>query len=373
MKSLIESLGKSNIEEVVARLQAAIGGMEPASGELHNIIAIMPLALFIKDAQSRVVLMNPACEALWGISFADLQGNDGAAFFPADQTAYFLEHDRAAFASGKHLIYEEELWHPGLGENRWLQTHKLPTFDKQGQPHLLIAMCVDITDRKRAEHLLQSSVQELRALSEHQHTAKETERRRIAQDIHDDLAQNLLALKLDVATLHDRTRERQPLLHQRAAQALHTLDASITAVRELINELHPSTLELGLSAAIEWQMQRLERRHGLRCRLELIEDSVKLDQRQISGIYHVVLAALSYVCGHAGARTVQATLNLRPELLSIVISGDGHPDQQTAQGVLDLGGIRERLADFGGELTVAQLAGAGTVLRMNLPGLVSAK
>ncbi|RFP15940.1 MULTISPECIES: PAS domain-containing protein [unclassified Duganella] len=372
MKSLIESLGKSEIESVVTRIQADIGGATPATGELHNIIAVMPLALFIKDPQSRVVLMNPACEALWGIPFADIRGTDGGAFFPADQTAYFLKHDRIAFDSGQNTVYEEELWHAGRAENRWMQTHKQPIYDDLGQPKLLIAMCIDITERKQAESALQSSLQELRALSEHDHTTKESERRRIAQDIHDDLAQNLLALKLDVTTLYKRTTERQPLLHQRAAQALQTLDASILAVRELINELHPRTLELGLSAAIEWQMQQLERRHGLQCKLELIEDNATLDQRQITAIYRIMLSALSYLCGQSGTRTLQATLNLQPERLSIVLSGDGLPEQQSPRDVLDLGAIRARLADFGGDLAVAQLPGAGTVLRMNLPGQPSA-
>lgn len=367
MKSLIESLGKTDIENMLTQFQADISFAGP-DDELHNIVAVMPLALFIKDAQSRVVLMNPACEALWGIRFEAIRGSDGAALFPPEQTAYFLEHDRLAFANRQHIVYEEELWHAGLGENRWLQTHKQPIYDQHGQPKMLIAMCVDITERKRAEIRLQSSLQEMRTLSKHQNTAKESERRRIAQDVHDDLAQNLLALKLDVTTLYKRTTARQPRLHQRAAQALRTLDASIVAVRELINELHPSTLELGLAAAIEWQMQQLERRHGLQCRLQLIEDNAALDQRQVTAIYRIMLSALGYLCGHGGTRAVQATLNLRPEQLTIVVSGDGQPEQQSPRDLLDLGAIRARLADFGGELAVAQLPGAGTVLRMNLPG-----
>ncbi|NVD70949.1 PAS domain S-box protein [Duganella sp. BJB488] len=369
MKNLIESLGKSDIESMLSRVQGD-GAGAAADGDLHQLVSAMPLALFIKDAQSNVLLMNPACEALWGIPFDAMCGNDGAAFFPAEQTAYFLEHDRIAFDSGKHVVYEEELWHAGLGENRWLQTHKQPIYDAQGRPKMLIAMCVDITDRKRAESKLKSSLHELRTLSQHQHTAKESERRRIAQDVHDDLAQNLLALKLDVTALHNRTRARQPLLHRRTALALSTLDASILAVRELINELHPRTLELGLSAAIEWQMQQLERRHGLRCRLELLEDSAALDQRQITGIYGIVLTALGYLCEQSGTRSVQATLNLRPQQLSIVVSGDGLSEPQSARGALDLGAIRARLADFGGELAVAHLPGAGTVLRMNLPATI---
>ncbi|MCU6499985.1 hypothetical protein LPN04_19500 [Rugamonas sp. A1-17] len=48
-------------------------------------------------------------------------------------------------------LIEEDLWHAGRGENRRLETHKQATCDKQGRPRMLIAMCVDITDRQRAE------------------------------------------------------------------------------------------------------------------------------------------------------------------------------------------------------------------------------
>jgi PAS domain S-box-containing protein len=367
MKSLIESLGKSEIQTVVAQLQAEMGGAPLADqGELQDIITMMPLALFIKDAQSRFVLMNPACEAMWGVRFSEIRGTDGSALFP-EHTPGYLAQDRAAFAAHRHTVNEEQLFHKGLGENRWLQTYKQPTYDQQGRPRLLIAMCIDITERKRAERLQENSLEQLRALSAHQRRAKDSERRRIAKEVHDDLAQNLLALKLDVATLHARTSRQQPLLHQRAAQSLATLDACIAAVRDLINELHPSTLELGLSAAVEWQLQQLERRHGLSCRLKVLNDRAALDPRQTSAIFHIAQSALDYVGSHAGVREVQATLNLEPTRLSMIISGDGLPDRRKVSAALELRAIRERLADFGGDLAVANLAGAGTVLSMTVP------
>jgi signal transduction histidine kinase len=59
-----------------------------------------------------------------------------------------------------------------------------------------------------------------------------------------------------------------------------------------INELHPVTLELGLSAAIEWQLQQMERRQGLECQLSMLDDSATLDQQQIDALFHIDWAAL---------------------------------------------------------------------------------
>lgn len=370
MKSLIESLGTSEIQTVIAQLQVEMGisadfAAPSSAEELHHIIAMMPLALFIKDADSHIVLMNPACEAQWGVKFSNVRGTRAAGSVPDEQLAKLLAQDRAAFASGKRSINEVLIWHAGRAENRWVETHKQPLFDQHGQPRLLIAMSIDITDRKLSEQALQASLSQLRALSNHQDTVKDRERRRIAHDIHDNLAQNLLALKLDLTMLHARTARRQSRLHQRAAQAMLTLDASIHAVRDLINELHPATLELGLSAAIEWQLQQLEQRHGLRCRLQVQDDSATLDQRQTAAIFRLVQAALRYLCSHQRTREVQLTLSLRQDRQSIIVSGDGQPGQDSSDA-LDLGAIRERLTALGGELAVAPLPGAGTVLHMTL-------
>jgi signal transduction histidine kinase len=98
--------------------------------------------------------------------------------------------------------------------------------------------------------------------SELEQEATESQHRRLALGMRDNLALNLVALKLDITMLHARTGATQPLLHRRAAQALSTLNSCICNVREIINELHPVTLELGLSAAIEWQLQQMQRRQS---------------------------------------------------------------------------------------------------------------
>lgn len=351
---------------------ATIAAMGNPQDHLREIVAMMPLALFIKDAQSRIVLMNPACEAMWGVPFALLADGADNSHFPPDQQAGFLAQDRATFAARRQTVNEEVVWNASLGEDRHLQTYKRPIFDEAGAPLMLIAMCIDITERKRAELALERTLQQLRALSDHQHTAKEQEGRRIALDIHDELAQNLLALKLDASMLHARTGARQPLLHERAGQALDTLDTCIRSLRNVINQLHPSTLELGLSVAIEWLVRQTEQRHGLRCRLQLIDDSANplLDQRQTSGIFRIVQSALDHLCRLAGASELQVYLNLRPDHLAITLHGDGHEAAElaTPENTLGVKGIKERVAAFGGELVIARSTDAGTILFISLPG-----
>ncbi|RZT11286.1 PAS domain S-box-containing protein [Duganella sp. CF402] len=336
------------ISQVMDWLQDETG--EPLLGsdtELRDIIALMPHPLFIKNSQSQVVMMNQACEALWGVSSAEAVGTNGSAHLPPEQIKLLRQHDLHAFASNRTCIDEAYVWNKVRQGMGWLLTYKRPTYRRDGTPHLLICSAIDITERKQKEAALEQALEQTRQVAAQQRDAMESQHRRLALDTQDNLAQNLLALKLDITMLHARTGEQQPLLHERAAQAMETLNASISAVRDIINELHPATLELGLSAAIEWQLQQMARRQGLQYRLLIPHDSATLDQQQTSAVYHVVQAGLHYLV--AGASQLQVELDLQPARLTITLSSDHAGTGDTTP----LYAMQERLATLGGTLAVA--------------------
>lgn|GEM_PF-1067677 len=346
--------------------------LEQSEVRLREIISMTPLALFLKNADSRVVLMNEACEQQWGIGFAELDAIGEEAYFPPEQLAGFVAADRRAFATGTLQVGEELIWNAQLGESRLAQTFKKPIFDAAGEPLLLIAMSIDITERKRNEEALRLSLMQLRALSDHQETIKEEERKRIALDIHDDLGQNLMALKIDISMLHARTGASHPRLHQQVGRVLDTIDATIKSVRGIINDLHPSTLELGLCAAVEWLLKQFERRSAIEYRLVILDDSASagLDNRQTSAIFRVIQESLANIVRHAEASKVEVSLNLTPSRITIVIADNGigmQPDARGKEASYGLKSIKERIGAFGGELVIDSRKGDGTVLSILMP------
>ncbi|MES2149984.1 MAG: PAS domain-containing protein [Pseudomonadota bacterium] len=356
--------------EVAVRQRAELA-LAQSEQRLQEIVTTMPVALFVKDAQSRIILMNKAAEDQWGLPFAEVSGTRASAWFPPEQMARFLADDAAVFAGHKLMVFEEDSWNSALRENRQVQTFKKPVYDAGGAPECLICMCIDITERKRAEAHAKRSFSQLRQLSTHLDSVKEDERKRIARDIHDELGQNLLAIKLDAEMLMARTAARHAQLRQRIGQALSTIDGTIGSVRAIINELHPSTLELGLPAALEWLVGQFERRSGVASSLTVVgADGALPDGRRTAVIFRITQEALLNILRHAQATQVEVTLDITPQRVAIRIDDDGvgmAPGADAMDAGFGLRGIRERLDAFGGTLRIESRRGAGTALEITIP------
>ncbi|MFD2365860.1 PAS domain S-box protein [Pseudoduganella sp. GCM10020061] len=361
----------AQLREQVAVREAAERALAASEQRMHEIISAMPVALMLKDADSRIILMNSAAEEMCGFDFASVAGTRALGLLPAEQLSAFEDFDRAAFEGRTLLTRELHMWDRRRGGNRLLQDYRKPVFDADGKPLMMICMAVDITQRKRTEEALAESLAQLRQLSAHQESIKEDERKRIALDIHDELGQNLMALKLDVTLLHQRTATRHPRLNARAAAVLETIDATIRSVRAIINDLHPSTLELGLCPAVEWLLGDFGKRNGIETRLVVSGgDGAGLGQRRTAAVFRAIQESLVNVMRHANATRATVEIEIGERELMAVVEDDGvgiEPGQLSQVHSFGLRGMRERLGGLGGSMAVASSRGMGTRVEIRLP------
>lgn len=228
----------------------------------------------------------------------------------------------------------------------------------------------EVAERARVETALRASREQLRKLAGHLETVKEEERRRIARDIHDELGQNLLALRIDVGMLHQRTGARHGRLHQRTSAMLENLDATIRSVRGIMNELRPAVLDLGLQAALEWQSAEFRKRSGLACTLALPAEAAlaRLSPELAIVLFRGVQEALSNVRRHARARQVGIALTVEDGRLSLSVTDDGvgmAPGQRDKPDSFGLIGMAQRVAGLGGRLDISSPAGGGCRLTLS--------
>jgi signal transduction histidine kinase len=234
-----------------------------------------------------------------------------------------------------------------------------------------ILLAEEMTEELRgSEAKLQKTNDNLRRLAAHAESIKESERKRIAREIHDDLGQNLLALRIEVDLLASRTNKRHPRLHTRARWMLEQIDATIKSVRQIINDLRPHVLDLGLTAAVDWQITEFQRRTGLACELVAHNHDLHVSDRCATTLFRILQESLTNVSRHARATKVQVELAADPESISMTVSDNGIGLTKAGgqkPGSFGLVGIEERVRILGGKCLITSVPNAGTTVHVSLP------
>jgi signal transduction histidine kinase len=234
-----------------------------------------------------------------------------------------------------------------------------------------LRLAEDMTKELRAsEANLQRSNVKLRELADHAEHIKESERKRIAREIHDDLGQNLLALRIEADLLASRTGERHPLLHQRAQRTLVQIDSTIKSVRQIINDLRPNVLDLGLNAAVDWQIADFERRTGISCELVENEKDIKVNDRYATALFRILQESLTNISRHAKANRVRVELLIDSENIWMCVSDNGVGLQAAGRhkpGSFGLVGIEERVKILHGKFAIGSGPRGGTMVSVSVP------
>jgi signal transduction histidine kinase len=225
---------------------------------------------------------------------------------------------------------------------------------------------------ERAEAALRASEQQLHDLLAHQLATREDERKRISQELHDSLAQNLLALRIDIVMLHQHTTKRHYRLRDRIGSALDNVDLTLRSVKQLLGELRPSCMELGLAAIVDMELRKFTRASGIPCDLAGSAgiDELMLDEESLLTIYRVLQECLNNVFRHSLASRVNVRLQAAAGMLTMRIIDNGigfdpaAPRKPSSFGLLDL---HERVTVRGGEFIVKGARNHGTEVIVKIP------
>ena len=221
----------------------------------------------------------------------------------------------------------------------------------------------DVTDRIQAD--LDRRIAALDA------DARESERHRIAIELHENLGQRLAALKIEVATLH----QRDSVAHNRACMdsMMKTLDDAVSTVRSITTDLHPPMLDdLGFNAAIEWLAQDTARRLGLRFHLTLDPNDPPMDQTSSLALYRFAQEALAYLLRDTASVEFRIDLHRAPATTVLTLKSMGKGNVPSSCAPLDAMAqeiLHHRARNMGGELELdTPRSNQGWIgLRLSLP------
>ena len=357
----------------VQQRERAQEALRDAERFFHATIDSLTDRVLVLDRAGTVVHANQACLAFVGQTPRPLQYLEFCETDPRWQRSAGRELSAGirSVIAGTADTFALEYEFTTRSGPRWSQA-RISRFLGEGPLRVVVAH-TDITERKLMDSALRQSHAQLRQLALHLETAKEDERKRISRDIHDELGQNLLALRIDISMLSARTEGSHPRLHRRVGAVLSNVDTTIKSVRGIMNELRPMALDLGLQAAIEWQVGDFRKRSGVVCRLLIRDEALfaAIGSQVEIVLFRIVQEALSNVMRHAQASQVEIELSSDACAVYVAISDNGigiTPQQQRKKQCFGLIGIAERVTALGGHFEVGMPAsGAGCRLSLQIP------
>ena len=250
------------------------------------------------------------------------------------------------------------------------KAHEL--FERQQVERRLRQLADTLEDQvKERTHQLTTSYARLRALATDLTIAEQTERRRLATELHDYLAQMLVVTRMKVGQLlrHDHNLDVRTILHE-ADQLLHQ---SLDYTRTLVSELTPQALyERGLSAAVRWLGDQMRRQQILTVEISLDTPELPLPEADAVLLFHSIRELLFNVLKHGKTDRASVLMSYDQEVLSITVSDHGRgfevsdlsDDGSDRFGLLS---VRERMIALGGGFDLQSEPGKGTVASLHLP------
>lgn len=334
-------------------------------------------AIFMLNPQGQVTSWNGGATRVLGFHASEIIGRHFSRFYPVESIAG-REPERELADAAAYGRIEKEGWRLRKDGSRFCANVVVTAvFGVAGELVGFAKVVRDITERNQLRQLEYAS--ELAARIE---ATREEEKKRIARELHDDLGQQLTALKMDLTALtaDDAPRTHDPsdaldAVRARALAMREAVDHAIGSVRRLAAGLRPAVLDdLGLLPALEWLVDDFRQRSRLSIGMATNAEDVMFNDAASTAIFRIVQEALTNVVRHAHratavdvaliCTTTMCDVSIRDNGTGIEASPDAKEGRPSPSG---LAGIRDRVRRLGGSVVIGSEAGGGFAIRLSVP------
>lgn len=350
--------------------------LRESEDEYRTIFEATGTATVIIEEDTTISLANREFEKLSGFSKREVEGKKRWTEFVArkDDLERMLEYHTARRIDPGAAPRNYEF---KFIDKRGVTKEIFATFAVFPGTKKSVGSFLDITERKQNEEALRKSEEQLRFLSTQLMSAQENERKRIAQELHDDLGQILSAIKFGVEDVLHQLGEGVDTPGGKTLKALiPVVQNGVEEVRRICMDLHPSILDdLGILATISWFCREFQAIYsGIR-----IEKQIDVDEQEVPDllkivIYRVMQEALNNIGKHSEADLVHLSLRKHDSRIELTIKDNGRGfDLEVARSAerakrgLGLASMKERVDYSGGSFSVESLPRAGTLIRASWP------
>ena len=332
-----------------------------------SIINSLPASFFMINAQGKMLRWNRYLETASKYSTEEVSNMYPFDFFVEADKALLSEKIANVFLTGEDSV--EATVSLKTGE-------QLPYYFKgiaiiyDGEP-CMMGVGIDISERVKAQEEIKQTSEKLRELTAHLLNIREEERKRIGREIHDELGQQLTAIKMDVSWIDKKTPEETTLIKNKLKNIITLLDGSNQSIRRILSELRPGILDdYGLIEALEWQNRQFTSHTGIPVEFVTAERELKLPEPLATCIFRVYQEAFTNITRYAGATKVTALLAIKKGIITVSIEDNGQGFEAAAlPGKKSFGilGMKERVLAQGGNFELLSSLGKGTKMTIRLP------
>lgn len=320
-------------------------------------------AIYLHDMSGRYLSVNSAAEELSGHSRDEILGKNFTDFVSAEFIPEIQENFVRKLGTEGATMYEIEIIKKN-GKRVPVEVSSRLLY-KEDVPVAVQGTIRDISERKKTQAIL-------REYSRRLVEAQETERKKIARELHDDIGQILTAVRISLQNLQ---RTCQIADAPRIDDNIVVIDEALERVRELSLELRPALLDdLGLAAALRWYLKRYCERTAIQGEVDSnFDDDMRLPRKVETACFRISQEALANVARHAEASQVKIRLDRTKHEFRLSISDDGKGFDAAAvlasasAESFGLHGIEERALGVGGRVEIESRPGHGTQLTAHFP------
>ncbi|HEX9398156.1 MAG TPA: PAS domain S-box protein [Burkholderiales bacterium] len=328
----------------------------------------LPALAWIRDADFRYTYVNRTFARYRGLEPSQMIGGDAADLLPPEIARRIRATDQQVLAAGRPMQFID-----GLPTGQWMKV-KFPLVDASGKVSVA-GIAIDVSARVDAEETARRYAQDVRSLLSRLVSAQESERRRIADNLHDLIGQNLTALGIELGALKARLSvQNVPVATPRLEAMAGLLNDTIESIRGVMTELRPPALEeFGLVPAVHAYTVTFGERTGLKVSANVSGLRLRLPAEAELALFRILQEALTNAAKHSQCTSVEITLTEAERGIRLVVQDDGRGFSErkgarsARRGGWGLPAMRERAEAHGGTLRV-EFPGHGTRLVVEIPG-----
>ena len=322
-----------------------------------ELLEAAPVGIEVFDLEGTILYINNAAALRYGKSANELIGNNIWSLYSLPQAAHRKTIVNQALRTGLPVQFTDR-W----GE-KWMEVRIHPVCGSDGKVEEIVTYTHDITRQISAE-------ERLKLVSLQLLTDQEDERRRIAQDLHDDIGQSMTALILNLKAIDDQIASGRKEARGQIKETIRVVEDMMRHIRQVLFQLRPPSFgSIPFVKVIEGLCSSMSLSTGLRVLFSGQEQLPLLSNAQAITLYRLVQEGINNVLKHAKAASVWVNLEYLDGEVNVSLEDDGQGfdiNQRSSYGI-GLEGLRERFVDLGGSFDIESAPGRGTRLYGSLP------